>query len=71
MQLNHYNTKFEARKFPIVLICDGLLSPFNIGGIFRTAEAFGVEEILFLGSDTELSKRIKKTSRSAEKYPRD
>lgn len=68
MQLTHYDSKFEVRSFPVVIICDGLSSPFNIGGIFRLADAFGVERLVFLNSGNELGKRFKRTSRSAEKY---
>ena len=68
MQLSHYETKFNTYSFPIVIICDGLSSPFNIGGIFRIGDAFGIEQIIFLNAHKDLGKRFKKTSRSAEKY---
>lgn len=38
------------RVLPITLYLDGIRSPFNVGTIFRTAEAFGVERI-FLSPD--------------------
>jgi RNA methyltransferase, TrmH family len=36
----------KRQLLPIKLFLDGIRSPFNIGTIFRTAESFGVEEIL-------------------------
>jgi tRNA G18 (ribose-2'-O)-methylase SpoU len=68
MQLTHYNSIFKKRRFPITIICDGLTSPYNIGGIFRIADAFGVESIMFIHSDGDLGKRYKKTARATEKY---
>lgn len=68
MQLNHYNSKFKPHSFPVVIISDGLSSPFNIGGLFRLGDAFGIERIIFLNTLKGLGKRFKKTSRSAEKY---
>lgn len=40
----------------------------NIGSLFRIADAFGVEELIFCGEDIPLGKRMKRTSRSTEKY---
>jgi len=68
VQLTHDTSKFKSRNFGIKLICDGLKSPYNIGGIFRIGDAFGIEELIFLNSGDDLGKRFKKTSRSAEKY---
>ncbi len=47
MQLTHYNTNFNKRRFPIILICEQVTNAPNIGRIFRTADAFGIEAILF------------------------
>ena len=33
-------------RFPLRIYLDGLRSPFNLGSIFRTAEAFGASEVL-------------------------
>ena len=40
----------------------------NIGSLFRTADAFGVEKLIFCGTDITLGKRMKKTSRATEQY---
>ncbi|HPO50891.1 MAG TPA: TrmH family RNA methyltransferase [Spirochaetota bacterium] len=39
----------ERKIFPIKLILNDIRSPFNVGSIFRTSEAFGVEEIVISG----------------------
>ena len=67
-QLNHYNSNFKKQKFPITLVCDNVTNAPNIGSLFRAADTFGVEELIFCGIDISLGKRITKTSRSTEKY---
>jgi 23S rRNA (guanosine2251-2'-O)-methyltransferase len=39
----------SAPKFPFVLVLDNIRSMNNIGSIFRTADAFRIEEILLCG----------------------
>lgn len=42
----HGNIDFSKRTvFPHILYLDSLRSPFNVGSIFRSSEAFGVEQI--------------------------
>ena len=50
------------------MVCDNVNNAPNIGSLFRTADAFGIEELIFCGSDIPLGKRMTKTSRSTEKY---
>lgn len=67
MQLEHIHTNqvFKTRQFPIRLVCDSISSPANVGALFRTADAFGVEKILFFGVIPDLrSPRLQKTSRN-------
>lgn len=65
MQLEHKDTPFERKTFPITLVCDRIYFQQNIGSLFRISEAFGVEKIIFLGKDIPLNPRkINKTSRS-------
>ena len=67
-QHSHESTPFSQRTFPIILICDGVKGPANIGGIFRLAEAFGVQEIIFGNSRPDLnSARMKRTAREGHK----
>ena len=64
-QLTHDNTQFTAVKSHKVLVCDGVTSPANIGGLFRLCDSFGIEKIYFCGTKIDLSSpRIKRTSRS-------
>jgi len=68
LQLNHYNSTFKKQKFHITLICDNVTNTPNIGSLFRISDALGVEELIFCGENLQLGKRMKKTSRSTEKY---
>ena len=47
MQLQHYNTDLKAHKQSIVLLCDSVNSPANMGNLFRIADSFGVEKLVF------------------------
>ena len=67
MQLNHYNTNFESKTFPITLVCDNVTNAPNIGSLFRISDAFGVERIIFCGSNIPLGRKMTKTSRATEK----
>ncbi|WP_338733998.1 TrmH family RNA methyltransferase [Mangrovimonas cancribranchiae] len=66
-QLTHYNTTFKKRTFPIILVCDNITNAPNVGSLFRTADAFGVEKIIFCGSDIPTGRKMTKTARSTEK----
>ena len=68
MQLNHHNSNFKKQKHPITLVCDNITNAPNIGSLFRVADAFGIEELIFCGKNVSLGKRMTKTSRSTEKY---
>lgn len=64
-QLTHDQTSFEEIKFPIVLLLDNITGDANIGSIFRLADAFNIEKIIFTGAAPNFkSHRLKKTSRS-------
>ncbi|WP_067147930.1 TrmH family RNA methyltransferase [Pseudotamlana agarivorans] len=67
MQLNHYNTHFKKRQFPITLVCDHVTNAPNIGSLFRIADAFGVEKIILCGQNITLGRKMAKTSRATEK----
>ncbi|MDO6759291.1 TrmH family RNA methyltransferase [Tamlana sp. 2_MG-2023] len=68
MQLNHYNTNFEKRTFPITLVCDNVTNAPNLGSLFRVADAFGVEKIILCGQNITLGRKMAKTSRATEKF---
>lgn len=64
VQYSHNASPFKNRKFPIVIVCDDVRGPANIGALFRLAEAFGIEQIIFCGEGIDLSSpRVKKTAR--------
>jgi TrmH family RNA methyltransferase len=54
--------------FPIQVFLEDIRSPFNVGSIFRTAEAFGVSKV-FLSASTPLPDhpRASRTARGAER----
>ena len=67
-QHSHTTTPFSNRDFPVIVVCDGLNSPANVGGLFRICEAFGVEQILFYKSKVDFnSSRLKRTARETHK----
>jgi tRNA G18 (ribose-2'-O)-methylase SpoU len=68
MQTTHAQNKFKSQKFPIVLVCDKIRTPENIGMILRVAESFGVEKILFdKESPSPRSRSVKRISRDTNK----
>jgi tRNA G18 (ribose-2'-O)-methylase SpoU len=65
MQLAHTENKFEQKTFPIVICCDQIRTPENIGMIFRVCEAFHVQKIIFNSLSPKPSDRaVKRISRS-------
>ena len=67
-QLDHYSTNFSTEKFPITLITDQVSSPANLGSLFRLADAFHIEKIIFCGIEEDVihSNRLKRTARSTQ-----
>jgi 23S rRNA (guanosine2251-2'-O)-methyltransferase len=56
----------NALKLPVVCILDNIRSQHNIGSVFRTADAFGIEEIFLCGiTATPPSREIQKTALGA------
>ncbi|GAB2770216.1 TrmH family RNA methyltransferase [Salinimicrobium soli] len=66
MQLTHSDTEFSEKKFPIIILLDGIASPANLGSLFRLADAFNVEKIISCGSvGIDLgSNRLRRTARA-------
>ena len=57
----------EARKIPLIVVLDNVRSQNNIGSVFRTSDAFRVEEILLCGiTATPPNVEIHKTALGAE-----
>lgn len=68
MQKTHETTNFQEKKFPLILVLDGISSPANIGSLFRLADAFNVEKMIICGSGIDLeSNRLKRTARATVK----
>ena len=56
----------NAIKLPVVCILDDIRSQHNIGSVFRTADAFGIDEIFLCGiTATPPSREIQKTALGA------
>lgn len=66
-QLDHHSSKFKKQRFPITLVCENVTNAPNIGSLFRTADAFGVEKLVFCGNQISLGRKMTKTSRATEK----
>lgn len=57
----------EVEKIPLVVVLDNVRSQHNIGSVFRTSDAFRVEEILLCGiTSTPPNVEIHKTALGAE-----
>lgn len=59
----------KIRKNPIYIICDDVLDTYNVGAIFRLADATAVKKIYLCGrSETPPNPKIKKASVSTWKW---
>jgi len=68
-QLEHKDKHWEAKHFPVSILLHDFEIKLNIGSIFRLADAFACEHVYLSGSTSvPPHRKIKKTSRSAEKY---
>ena len=57
----------EASKFPVVVILENIRSAYNVGSVFRTADAFLIDSIIITGyTAIPPHKEIKKTALGAE-----
>lgn len=67
-QLTHTEITNSKTNKEIIVVADEMRSPENVGMILRVSEAFGSKEVIFLGNSPTLeSRKVKRTSRSAEK----
>ncbi|RLC52744.1 MAG: TrmH family RNA methyltransferase [Candidatus Cloacimonadota bacterium] len=65
---NRDGKKLKTNKIPLFLILDNLRSSFNVGSIFRTAECFGISELLLCGyTPTPGNPKVCKTAMGTEK----
>jgi tRNA G18 (ribose-2'-O)-methylase SpoU len=57
----------KAEKFPIIVLLENIRSAYNVGSVFRTADAFLIQAIYIIGySARPPHKEIKKTALGAE-----
>jgi len=57
----------QSAKIPIIIVLENIRSAYNVGSVFRTADAFLVEGIYIIGySAKPPHKEIKKTALGAE-----
>ena len=68
-QLKHSEIKNLSKKHRVIVICDDIISPENVGLIFRLCEAMSLEKLV-LGGKTPLpvSEKVVRTARSTIKY---
>ncbi len=71
MQRSHQEHHPPSHTKDIVIVCDHITGPANMGSIFRLSDAFGVNEIIFFGEQPDIkSNRLRRTARTAEKQVR-
>ena len=57
------NEQIKVQRHPLYIILDNVLDTYNIGAIFRLADAVGVKKVYLCGeSETPPNSRIKKAS---------
>lgn len=67
-QLTHAEHKARQEKFPLILVTDNIYGDANIGSLFRLADAFNIQKIIFGGTPPNLhSNRLRKTARETYK----
>lgn len=69
IQLSHSDHKPTDARFPLLIIADDISDPLNAGGLFRLADALGIEKLYLCGeTPAPPNTKISRTSRSTEKY---
>lgn len=57
----------SAAKFPVTVVLENIRSAYNVGSVFRTADAFLIEKIYLVGYSAQPPhKEIRKTALGAE-----
>ncbi|MFI5128682.1 MAG: RNA methyltransferase [Chitinophagales bacterium] len=57
----------RSEKFPIIVVLENIRSAYNVGSVFRTADAFLIEAIYIIGySAKPPHKEVKKTALGAD-----
>ncbi|MFC7357130.1 TrmH family RNA methyltransferase [Jejudonia soesokkakensis] len=64
-QHSHHSTPFSKQRKDLILLCDGIQSPANIGALFRLSDALGVAKIIFCNTTIDFtSNRLLRTARN-------
>ncbi len=66
-QLSHSEYESKSQHKEIIVACDDVKGPANIGALFRICDAFGINKIIFNSPINITSPRLKKTARNTEK----
>lgn len=68
-QLTHSKSNHSQNSFPLILVCDGVQSPSNVGALFRICDSLGVSKIIFCNAVINFySPRLQKTARNTQLY---
>jgi len=68
-QLTHSDSTFRKKEYPIILVCENLSSPANLGSLLRLSDAFGIERILFSNENINFkSSRLNRTARGTQNF---
>ena len=68
-ELNRKSTDefLQSEKFPVMVVLENIRSAYNVGSVFRTCDAFSVQEVLLVGYTAyPPHKEITKTALGAE-----
>ena len=64
-QLTHNEHISQLKQFPLIILSDNLIGDANLGSLFRLADAFNIEKVVFCGTPVDItSNRLKKTARA-------
>jgi tRNA G18 (ribose-2'-O)-methylase SpoU len=65
------NSNIDSKTHPIVIVLDNLRSAFNVGSIYRTADAGGIKELITVGITPHIpNPKLRKTAmQSLETVP--
>ena len=67
-QLEHEEVNTGKRNFPLVVVCEDMLDPLNVGSVFRLADAMGEEHLYLVGASVvPPNRKINRTARSTDK----
>lgn len=69
-QLSHDSIHLPQHELSLVLICEVLQSPANLGSLFRLADSFGAKKLYIHQSNSDFlnSTRLKKTARQSDQF---